>query len=109
MPQSPFTQRVIQVILAIPAGTVATYGQVASLSGNRRAARQVSRILHSSSRLHGLPWHRVVNREGRISLPPGRGGTMQREKLEAEGVGFDATGGIDLRAFGWRPDVPPTR
>ena len=107
MPTPTFTQRVIDVILAIPVGTVATYGQVAALAGNRRAARQVSRVLHSSSRKNGLPWHRVVNREGRISLPEGRGGHRQRTRLEAEGVRFDAAGRIDLPAFQWRPEHPP--
>ena len=107
MPPSPFTLRVIDIIRAIPEGTVATYGQVAALAGNRRAARQVSRILHSSSEKHGLPWHRVVNREGRVSLPCGNGGDRQRMHLEAEGVRFDASGRIDLDAFRWRPELPP--
>lgn len=106
MEQNPFTRRVIDTILAIPSGTVATYGQVAALAGNRRAARQVSRILHSSSRKYGLPWHRVVNREGRISLPPGRGGGRQRRLLESEGIQPDRTGRVDLDQFGWRPDRP---
>ena len=107
MPPSPFTQRVIDIIRAIPEGTVATYGQVAALAGNRRAARQVSRILHSSSGKHGLPWHRVVNREGRISLPRGRGGVRQRSRLEAEGIRLDATGRIDLDTFRWCPGPSP--
>ena len=107
MPSSPFTRRVIDILSAIPAGTVATYGQVAALAGDRRAARQVSRILHSSSGKHGLPWHRVVNREGRISLPAGRGGGKQRTRLEAEGVRFDRAGRIDLDAYRWRPAPPP--
>jgi methylated-DNA-protein-cysteine methyltransferase-like protein len=107
MPQPPFTRRVIDTIRAIPKGTVATYGQVAALAGNRRAARQVSRILHSSSRKHELPWHRVVNREGRISLPLGRGGDRQRTLLEAEGVRFDAAGRIDMNTHQWRPQPSP--
>ncbi len=106
MPPNPFTQRVMDIILAIPRGTVTTYGLVAALAGNRRAARQVSRVLHSSSRKHGLPWHRVVNREGRISLPPGQGRQQQRQCLEAEGIRFDDTGKIDLQAFLWQPDSP---
>lgn len=109
MPQNPFTRRVIDAIRAIPKGTVATYVQVAALAGNRRAARQVSRILHSSSRKHELPWHRVVNREGRISLPQDRGGDRQRKLLEAEGVRFDASGRIDMDTHQWRPQPSPPR
>ena len=59
-----FTTRVIEAIRSIPAGRVATYGQIADMAGNRRAARQVARLLHACSHTQGLPWHRVVNREG---------------------------------------------
>ena len=56
---------------------MATYGQVAAMAGNRRAARQVVRLLHSSSHVHLLPWQRVVGSGGRISLP-GMEGDRQR-------------------------------
>ena len=64
-----FSSRVKSIIASIPEGRVATYGQIALLAGNRRAARQVAWILHSSSSKHGLPWQRVINRLGKISLP----------------------------------------
>lgn len=64
---TPFTQDVVTIIRAIPAGRVATYGQIARLAGNPRAARQVVRILHSMSQAERLPWHRVVNAKGEIS------------------------------------------
>ncbi len=64
---TPFTQDVVALIRAIPAGRVATYGQIARLAGNPRAARQVVRILHSMSQAERLPWHRVVNAKGEIS------------------------------------------
>ncbi|WP_419786982.1 MGMT family protein [Pseudodesulfovibrio sp.] len=104
MSLSPFTEKAIAVILAIPHGCVATYGQVAALAGNRRAARQISRLLHSSSHIHGLPWHRVVNREGRISLP-GTDGDRQRQLLQREGVCFDASGRINMAGHQWRPEA----
>ncbi|MCF8109194.1 MAG: MGMT family protein, partial [Desulfohalobiaceae bacterium] len=52
----------------------------------------------------GLPWHRVVNREGRIALPPGRGGEEQKVFLEAEGVVFDTGERIDFQRFLWMPN-----
>lgn len=103
MTVSPFTRRVIELIASIPRGNVATYGGIAAMAGSPRAARQVVRVLHSSSRKEGLPWHRVINREGRISLPDMRGGDEQRERLEAEGVVFAPNGRIDLDRFLWRP------
>ena len=105
MTQQPFTIKVIEVILAIPQGRVATYGGVARIAGNARAARQVSRILHTCSRKEGLPWHRVINREGRISLRRMHGYEEQRALLEQEGIVFDASDRIDLTQFLWQPDV----
>jgi methylated-DNA-protein-cysteine methyltransferase-like protein len=100
---SPFTERVRSIIAAIPRGKVATYGQVAMLAGNPRAARQVSWILHSSSRRHKLPWHRVIGSQGRISLQPGRGYEEQRALLLSEGISFESHGRIDMERHGWRP------
>lgn len=107
MSRQPFTQRVIDCIRDIPSGMVATYGGIARLAGNARAARQVARILHTSSAREGLPWHRVVNREGRISLKPLHGYEAQKQRLEAEGVVFDAGDRIDLARFMWWPDSSP--
>ncbi len=94
--------RIIALIRRIPRGRVAAYGQIAALSGTPNAARQVARLLHSSSGKHGLPWHRVINSQGRISLPPGGGYELQLSRLEAEGVLFEA-GRVDFDRFGWRP------
>jgi methylated-DNA-protein-cysteine methyltransferase-like protein len=82
---------------------VTTYGIIAAGAGNGSGARQVARILHSSSKTHGLPWHRVVNRAGKISLPPGRGYELQRDLLLAEGVTFMAGNVIDFQHFLWLP------
>lgn len=91
------------MIRGIPRGRVATYGQVAALAGNYRAARQVAWILHSSSEKDGLPWHRVINGQGKISLPPGGGLETQQQLLTAEGVEFDHRDRIDLETFLWNP------
>nr|WP_321257348.1 MGMT family protein [uncultured Pseudodesulfovibrio sp.] len=101
MSSSPFTLKVIKIIRSIPHGKVATYGGIATMAGNRRAARQVARILHSCSRKEGLPWHRVLNREGRISLARQQGYEDQKELLVNEGILFDASDRINLDDFLW--------
>ncbi len=97
-----FHRRVVAAIKAIPSGKVATYGQIAFHAGNSRASRQVAYILHSSSEKENLPWHRVVNSKGMISLK-GAGRDLQRRMLEDEGVIFDEGDVIDLRRFRWSP------
>lgn len=100
---SEFTDRVKELIKKIPSGKVATYGQISSLAGHFNGARQVSWILHSCSVKDKLPWHRVVNRRGAISLKPGSGFEKQKTLLEAEGVLFDKHNRIDLDNFLWMP------
>ncbi len=99
-----FEDRIKRVIKAIPHGKVATYAQVAALAGNYRAARQVARVLHSSSAKDRLPWHRIISSRGSISLPPGRGFEEQRRRLAAEGVRVSRLGRIDLEKFQWEPE-----
>lgn len=101
MPVSPFTQKVIETILSIPEGRITSYGTVAALAGSPRAARQVVRILHSSSRKHRLPWHRVVNKEGHISLSEYHGFEQQKALLESEGIEVSRDGRIDMKRYGW--------
>lgn len=101
---SPFTIKVRDIITRIPHGRVTTYGIIAAHANNRGGARQVARILHSSSDRYSLPWHRVVNREGRISLKPGSGYELQRELLEEEGIIFNGANRIDFKRFLWWPD-----
>lgn len=98
-----FYQNVRDVIKRIPQGKVATYGQIASLAGNHRAARQVGWILHSSSNKERLPWHRVINAQGRISLQTQNGYEVQKLLLEDEGVRFDEHGRISLKHYLWNP------
>lgn len=95
------TERIKQLIKQIPAGKIATYGQIAIYAGNPRASRQVSWVLHSSSRKENLPWHRVINSKGRISLPKDRGYDLQKKLLEKEGVVFEENDFIDLDKYIW--------
>ncbi len=100
-------QPVYRVVRRIPAGRVATYGQVAALAGMPGAARQVGWALHALTDADDVPWQRVLNARGEISR---RGESeiegLQRSLLEAEGVDFDAAGRVDLRIYGWRPRAP---
>ena len=96
-----FTNRVIRIIKAIPAGKVCTYGGVAALAGNPRAARQVVRILKSMSRTEGLPWHRIINAKGRIVLKDPEDFYLQADLLQKDGVEVTEDGKIDLRLFLW--------
>lgn len=93
---TPFTQQVIEIIKGIPEGYVMTYGQIAAQAGSPRGARQVVRILHSLGEKYDLPWHRVVNAQGKIAIQDEEGRYMQRLYLENEGVLFDSKGLIDL-------------
>ena len=97
---SPFTQEVINIISAIPAGKVASYGQIALVAGNPRGARQVSRILHTCTKKYNLPWHRVINSQGKISLKD-EGFELQYGLLRQEGVEFGLNKAIDFEKFGF--------
>lgn len=98
-----FSRRVKELITRIPRGKVATYGQIAAYAGNPRAARQVVWILHSSSGKEKLPWHRVINSKGRISLKPNYGYEIQRELLRKEGIEFDENDTVDFGRYLWFP------
>ena len=98
-----FNQRIIDIIKSIPKGKVATYGQIAALAGNPRGARMVVRVLHTSSKKENLPWHRVINSKGKISLSPGSGFELQKALLEKEGVVFKEDDSVDLKRFLWKP------
>jgi len=99
-----FTLKVKKAIKDIPEGNVATYGLIAAYCGNPGAARQVARILHSSSKKDNLPWYRVVNRKGQISLAPARGFELQKKMLQREGVVFGKDDTIDLDEYLWHPE-----
>ena len=91
--------RIWQAVREIPRGQVATYGQVADAAGKPKQARQVGYALHALPRGTDVPWHRVVNAQGKISFPPGtRTYKEQRKRLEAEGIVF-LRGRIELKRF----------
>ena len=97
-------QRIYQVVRRIPRGRVATYGQVAMMAGIGRQARQVGYALHALPAAQRIPWQRVVNARGEISLRAGSDNDrLQRLLLEEEGVRFDRSGRIDLDRYQWRP------
>lgn len=97
-----WVQNVWQVVEGIPRGHVLTYGEVARLAGMSRAARRVGQALHRAPKGRRLPWHRVVNAQGRISFPADSSGYReQKERLQTEGVVF-IEGRIDLQKFGYQ-------
>ncbi|WP_339226273.1 MGMT family protein [Oceanobacillus sp. FSL K6-2867] len=94
-----FTADVITIIKQIPKGRVMTYGQIAKAAGSPRAARQVVRILHSMSKKHLLPWHRVINAKGQIAIKEEATALEQKWQLEAEGVEVSHKGEVDLERY----------
>ena len=88
---------ILSVVEEIPAGKVATYGQIARLIGREKNARLVGKVLSQAEYYGSYPCHRVVNHAGRTAP----GWTEQRSLLAAEGVGFRENGRVDLKHFLW--------
>ncbi len=112
--RQPFRPRVLWWVARIPPGKVATYGQLAVLAGYPRRARHVGFTLAALPPGHALPWHRVINAQGRISPRGGKGarrkeGVEHRQErlLKKEGVKFSG-GRIDLARFRWEPVIDET-
>ncbi|HOX24815.1 MAG TPA: MGMT family protein [Candidatus Krumholzibacteria bacterium] len=99
MKTSRALDHIYAVVLAIPRGRVATYGQVAELAGLPGRARLVGRAMRELPDDSAIPWQRVINARGAISAR--RGEREQRLLLEDEGVEFDARGRVSLARFGW--------
>lgn len=98
-------KNVWKVVCEIPPGHVLTYGEVARLAGMPRMARRVSQALRRAPRGIRLPWHRVINAQGKISFPEdSHGWQRQKDLLEEEGVVF-LDGKVDLEHFGYRGAV----
>jgi methylated-DNA-protein-cysteine methyltransferase related protein len=99
--------RIYAVVGRIPRGRVATYGQIAALAGTPGQARQVGYALAALPAGRRIPWQRVVNAQGRISLRGDGSGhdLLQRVMLRREGVRFGKTGAIALAVFQWRPRI----
>ena len=100
VPSSSFFRQVYNIVRRIPRGKVATYGQIARALGSPRAARTVGWAMRDCP--DAVPWHRVVNAHGEISLRPTTGYQEQRARLKEEGVRFDRAGKIDLNKYGWQ-------
>ena len=98
--------RLYAVVRRVPRGRVATYGQVARLAGLANGARQAGYALHALRPHTAVPWHRVLNAAGRISLGDVAGAVTQRLLLEREGVRFDGAGRVDLTRFQWKVRPP---
>jgi methylated-DNA-protein-cysteine methyltransferase-like protein len=98
--KSPLFLRTIALIKKIPAGKVLTYSKISQLIGAPGCARHVSYILSSSADKYELPWHRVINSKGEISLREYY--HQQKKRLENEGVLFQRNR-VDLSKFQWRP------
>jgi len=100
-----FDQRVYAMVARIPEGQLATYGQIADLIGAYGCARQVGWALRRLPLPSDIPWHRVVNARGCISLSLAREGSdwIQVEMLRAEGIPVEPDGRLHLRAHRWCP------
>jgi methylated-DNA-protein-cysteine methyltransferase related protein len=101
-------QIIWSVIRKIPYGRVASYGQIALLAGFEGMARQVGYALHATPPKSGVPWHRVINSQGRISLS-GPSARLQRRLLQSEGILFSTAGKIDMKKFQWKKTSPRKR
>jgi methylated-DNA-protein-cysteine methyltransferase related protein len=98
-------EQIYETVKQIPEGKVATYGQIAELSGLAGKARVVGYALYQVDLpTSSVPWHRVINAKGEVSYSPLRRGAdyLQRSLLEAEGIIFDRQGKVSLAKYGWR-------
>jgi methylated-DNA-protein-cysteine methyltransferase-like protein len=96
-------EKVFMVLAAVPSGSVVTYGQLADLAGLPRAARMVGRILGNLPKDTELPWHRVINAAGKISLAEdSQSVEVQKARLQEEGIVFN-NNRVSLKKFNWQP------
>ena len=104
MLDSPTTYQLIYATVRnIPKGRVATYGQIAELAGLPRQARLVGYALHALPERSTIPWHRVVNAQGKISLRAEDGvDTTQKKRLQREGIRFSERGVIEMGRYRWQ-------
>ncbi len=99
----PFSQKVYETVMQIPRGKVATYGDVAGMSGNPHASRAVGWALHRNPAPDVIPCHRVVNRSGKLAPAFVFGGPdAQKKLLLREGVSFLSDDTVDVKRYGWR-------
>jgi methylated-DNA-protein-cysteine methyltransferase-like protein len=99
-------ERIYRTVRRIPRGRVSTYGDVAARAGLEGRARQVGYALHALPSGSGIPWHRVVNAKGEISVrSESDSHELQRMLLKEEGIEFDGRGRIDLGRFGLKSRI----
>jgi len=99
-----FKERVYALVAQIPSGRVMTYGQIAAICGEPRAAWEVGQIAHSGPT--DLPWQRVVSKQGGLAVGwPHGGQEAHKAVLEAEGVAVDADYKVDVVHLQWWPDA----
>jgi methylated-DNA-protein-cysteine methyltransferase related protein len=98
-------ERIYAQVRRVPRGKVATYGQIALLAGLDGQARQVGYAMAALPPSSAVPWHRVINAQGRVSMRSGGAGgsIIQQQRLEREGIVFGDGGRVALAHFGWKP------
>ena len=97
-----FKEKVIKIVKKIPYGRVTTYGTIATLVGIPRGGRFVGGVLHFNSDQYNLPWQRVINRHGFISIKcPQHLKALQKALLEQEGIEVTKDFMVDLDKYGW--------
>jgi methylated-DNA-protein-cysteine methyltransferase related protein len=95
-------EQIYKLVRCIPPGKVATYGQIARMLDMPQGARTVGWAMGAVPEGSEVPWQRVINSRGAISLPAGSpGAVLQRALLEAEGIVFDGKGRVNLKIYGW--------
>jgi methylated-DNA-protein-cysteine methyltransferase related protein len=100
-------EQIYALVRQVPPGKVVSYGQISRMVGGC-SARQVGYAMAGLKDGTDVPWQRVINSQGRLSLH-GFGGAMQRKLLEEEGIVFTEGGSIDFDRFGWLPLFPPSQ
>ena len=102
LPGAEARQKIVAAVRRVPKGWVASYGQIAFEAGLPGRARLVGRVLGECTDLK-LPWHRIINAAGKISLPKSSPAyAEQKRRLRGEGVVLTAAG-VNMRRFQWRP------
>lgn len=105
---TPFSKAVIKMVSKIPLGKVASYGQIAKISGNPGGSRGVAWILHACSKKYKLPWQRVINSQGKISFDKTtKEYKNQKNLLLKEGILFSEAGVVNFKKFQWSQSTAP--
>ena len=105
MDRNERARRVVRTIRDIPSGRVASYGQIAEISGIPRGARQVGRVLRELPSADDLPWHRVLRASGHIAFPEGSHGYLEQVRRLAEEDVPVSRGRVNMQRWQWQPDL----